>query len=56
MELTGRFWGSDWQTSSIDWSEWETSTISEKQLRSYLWAFDHRCKKFDVIPKYLFNI
>jgi hypothetical protein len=55
MNLTGRFWGGDYQTTRMDKSEWETSPLTEKQLRDYLWAFDHRVKKFDVIPKYIFN-
>lgn len=55
MRITGRFWGADHKTSRINWDEFETTPITEDQLRQYLWTFDHKTKKFDVIPKYLFN-
>jgi hypothetical protein len=55
MKLTGRFWGTDTETGKINEADFETYDITEKQLRDYLWVFDHRMKKSDVIPKYLFN-
>lgn len=56
FDLVGRFWGTDRETGKIDWSEFETTIITEKQLREYLWLDNHPTKKFDVIPKYLFNL
>lgn len=55
MKLTGRFWGTDRETGEIDYSQWETIPIGESDLRTFLWAFDHRVKKWDVLPKIIWN-
>lgn len=46
----GRFWGCSRQLSNPQGLEVE---ITQDELREYLWREDHRLKKWDVLPKYI---
>jgi len=56
LNHTGRFWGSDRETGKVDYSEWQILPVTEEQTRLYLSIDNHPAAKFDILPKYLWNI